>query len=116
MGIDLRPVTVVCRNADRPQQVVARAAAVWAGLYPIENRHRDIRDDDIRREASCGVEQSLAVRYAPDNFASWCQQTFLPSRGTDDSSAKSIRTLLNGSGFRMRSVKIPVALFRRGRK
>jgi hypothetical protein len=47
-----------------------------AGLYPIENRHRDIRDDDIRREASCGVEQSLAVRYAPDNFASWWHQTF----------------------------------------
>jgi hypothetical protein len=30
------------------------------------------------------------------------------------SSAKSIRTLSNGSGFRMRSVKIPVALFQGG--
>lgn len=50
-----------------------RAACViqlLASLYPIENRHRDICDDHIGRKASRGVEQRLAVRHGPDNFAS----------------------------------------------
>ena len=58
---------------NRQENDLCRAAGfaqLLAGLYAIENRHGDIRDDDIGLKVPRRVEQRLAVGHAPDNFAS----------------------------------------------
>jgi hypothetical protein len=63
------------RQENDPRRA-ARFAQLLTGLYATENRHGNIRDDDIGLKVSRGVEQGFAVRHASNNFTCWFQQTF----------------------------------------
>lgn len=52
-----------------------RYAQLLAGVYPAENRHGNVRDDEIGLKALRGIDQGLAVRHTPNYFTGWFQQT-----------------------------------------
>jgi hypothetical protein len=72
----LDKIGVGMNRQENDPRCTARFAQLLAGLYATENRHGNIRDDDIWLKMSRGVEQGLAIRHAPNNFACWFQQTF----------------------------------------
>jgi hypothetical protein len=46
-----------------------------SGLYPVQPRHRNVGNDDIRLQFPCSFDQRLTVLYPPYNLEGWFQES-----------------------------------------